>query len=169
MDGQVRREAILRCLSKAENPVSGTDLGRQFHVSRQVIVQDIALLRTENPNIVSTHKGYLLAGEGMCERVYQVKHSREEIEEELNIMVDAGGYVKDVFVEHPVYGRIEAPLPVSSRREVRHFLEKTANVRPLTEITDGVHFHTVKAENEAILDEIEEVLRERGFLIQVCS
>ena len=60
LDGNARREAIVKYLSSKTSPVSGTELAKHFGVSRQIIVQDIALLRAENRNILSTNKGYVL-------------------------------------------------------------------------------------------------------------
>ena len=78
MDGDRRREAILELLKTEAEPLSGTALARQMGVSRQIIVQDIALLRATNKNILSTNKGYILYGRddgaGMCKRVVMVKH-----------------------------------------------------------------------------------------------
>lgn len=59
-EGDRRRAQILEILKKSEQPVSGTDLAGRLHVSRQVIVQDVALLRAENREILSTYKGYVL-------------------------------------------------------------------------------------------------------------
>lgn len=47
MSGEKRRAHIINYLARQEQPVSGTALARKFGVSRQVIVQDIALLRSE--------------------------------------------------------------------------------------------------------------------------
>ena len=37
---------------------------------------------------------------------------------------------------------------------------------PLKNITSNYHYHTVEAENEEILDSVEEVLREKGYLVE---
>ena len=60
MTGEERRSQILSLLQDTDTPLSGTALAKLFHVSRQVIVQDIALMRAENNGIISTNKGYLL-------------------------------------------------------------------------------------------------------------
>ena len=51
MTGEERRTEIVRILSDATEPVSGTQLAEHFDVSRQVIVQDIALLRAKNTDV----------------------------------------------------------------------------------------------------------------------
>ena len=45
MDARERRRAIMAVLEGAKGPVSGSALAHEVGVSRQVVVQDIALLR----------------------------------------------------------------------------------------------------------------------------
>ena len=78
-EGEKRRAQILKILRESEQPVSGTDLAGRLHVSRQVIVQDIALLRAADNNIVSTNRGYVLLKPGKFERIFKVRHTAEEI------------------------------------------------------------------------------------------
>ena len=47
MKGAERRMMIFQTLKTAGKPISGSSFAKQFGVSRQVIVQDIALLRAE--------------------------------------------------------------------------------------------------------------------------
>jgi transcriptional regulator of NAD metabolism len=126
-------------------------------VSRQVIVQDITLLRTAYP-ILATAKGYLLypATEKKCRRTFCVRHSKEETKNELNIIVDHGGKILDVMVEHHVYGEIRADLMLSCRKEVDEFCKRLGMSKsgPLNIIGSGIHYHTVEAASEEILDEI---------------
>lgn len=169
MDGEQRRKEIIDVLRMTKVPVSGAFLGKKFNVSRQVIVQDIALLRAQCPDIISTHRGYILTQPAYVSRVFKVNHCRDQIEDELNRIVDAGARAVDVFVRHAIYGKIEAELNVFSRRDVRLFVDKVVNhgVKPLTDITGGEHYHTVEAASESILDEVEEALREAGILLAV--
>ena len=51
MDGNKRRQAIIDILKNSLQPVSGTYLAKTLQVSRQVIVQDIALLRAGDYDI----------------------------------------------------------------------------------------------------------------------
>lgn len=142
-------------------------MAEKFEVTRQVIVQDIAIIRASGNNIVSTNRGYYL-NEERTQKVFKVKHNDREINKELNAIVDLGGRVKDVIVHHKVYGEIKKDLNCSSRRDVKLFLEKMneEKSKPLDVLTGGVHFHTVVAENEEIIEEIEIVLKELGFLIE---
>lgn len=164
MVGETRRKEILKYISESDKPVSGTKLAEIFHVSRQVIVQDIALLRAADYEIFSTNRGYICSNTKKAARVVGVYHTGEMIEEELNAVVDLGGTVEDVFVQHEIYGELRAPLQISSRRQVQRFLEDIRNgkSRPLTDITSGHHCHTITAESEEILDLIEEALERLG-------
>lgn len=166
MTGEERRSKIIHSIQNAKAPISGTALAKQFHVSRQVIVQDIALLRAANYDIFSTTKGYLLHTSSKATRVLTVTHTDEQIEDELNTIVDMGGCIADVFVEHRVYGDLRAALSISSRKQVQEFVEEIRSGRslPLKNLTQGVHCHTLEADNEEILDMIEEELRKKGYL-----
>lgn len=167
MHGEERRREILKMIESSPTPVSGTALSREFHVSRQVIVQDIALLRAANEEILATSRGYILNSPKSVERVIAVCHTDEEILEELNLVVDNGGTVKDVFVRHTVYGEMRGNLSVSSRKKAAAFMEDIQNgsSQPLKNITSGYHFHTIQADSEHTLDGIEEELKKRGFLV----
>ena len=162
VNGKLRRSKIIDVLKKEREPVSGNVLASLMGVSRQVIVQDITLLRTEYP-ILATAKGYLLypMEKEKVRRSFCVKHSIEQTKEELCAIVDLGGKILDVMVEHDVYGEIRASLMISCRKEAEEFCDKLEMSRsgPLNNISEGVHYHTVEAETEKILDEIEEKLR----------
>ena len=170
MEGVERREKLIAILKKRkEEPISGTELAKQLCVSRQVIVQDIALLRAVNKNILSTTKGYLLYYQEAkkVNRCYMVKHTNDLIEDELCTIVDHGGKVLDVIVMHDIYGEIRTDLIISNRKDVYDFVKKVNEKQtvPLKELTDGTHLHTVEADSENILDDIEVALREKGYLI----
>ena len=96
-----------------------------------------------------------------------MSHTDDEIEEELNAIVDMGGSAVDVFVEHEVYGSLKAPLNISSRRQVKLFVDEiqSGKSRPLNNLTSGLHWHTVEADSEETLDLIEEELNRKGFLV----
>ena len=167
--GKERREKILNLIRTTQTPLSGSALGKQTGVSRQVIVQDIALLRTEGYRILATPKGYLMENPPEKIRLFKVCHTDEQTEQELCAIVDLGGTVVDVVVNHRTYGKISAPLNIRSRRDVQTFIEniRTGKSSLLMNVTSGYHFHHVSAENEEILDEIQEKLRAMGFLAQV--
>ena len=168
-EGDRRRAQILEILKESEQPVSGTELAGKLHVSRQVIVQDVALLRAENKEIMSTYKGYVLPSvdkQSGCVRVFRVNHTTEETLDELQTMVDYGGKVLDVFVEHPLYGQIRADLLIENRLEAMQFVKqlKETAAHPLNVLTDGYHYHTVVAPSEEHLDLLEVELRKKHYL-----
>ena len=166
MTGEERRKKIAEMLGGT--PLSATKLADELGVSRQVIVQDIALLRAEGAQIIATNRGYIVAGRPRAERVFKACHTDEQTREELYLIVDVGGCVEDVFVWHKVYGRIAAPMGISSRREVDEFMRKLESgvSVPLKNITGDYHYHTVSADSEAALDEIGARLARGGFLAE---
>ena len=166
MTGSERRQELLQLLSETKTPLSGTSLARHFAVSRQVIVQDMALLRAQGHEVLSTNRGYLIQAPLRLSRVFKVFHTSEQIADELCTIVDLGGTAEDVFVHHKIYGLIQAPLHISSRRDVQIFLEelKSGKSTPLKDVTSGYHYHTVSADSQETLDLIEQELLTKGYL-----
>ncbi|MGI6007803.1 MAG: transcription repressor NadR [Ruminococcus sp.] len=168
MNGEKRRSEILKVIQSGSQPVSGGKLSEMFEVSRQVIVQDIALLRAADYDIVSTNRGYICHSDQCARRVFKVCHGNEDIVDELYSIVDLGGKVQDVFVNHKVYGKLKADLGIGSRRDVEKLIEGIRNGKssPLLNVTSGYHYHTVTAQSEEILDLVEKTLREKEYLVQ---
>ena len=136
-------------------------------MSRQVIVQDIALIRASGYDIISTNRGYIIQEPLVRERVFKVNHTDEQLEEELYSIIDLGGTVVNVMVNHRVYGHMEAELRINSRRKVEAFMEdiRSGKSSPLKNITSNYHYHKVAADSEETLDLIEEALRQKHFLV----
>ena len=168
LSGEERRNNILEILAAASEPISGSKLSKELGVSRQVIVTDIALIKATHPDLVATNSGYILMHASNTRRVYKVRHTNEQIEDELSAIVYLGGSVQNVYVEHKVYGTITAPLQISSKRDIQNYLRdmRSGVSSPLSSITDGYHYHLIEARSEAILDEIEATLKEKGYLIE---
>lgn len=169
-EGSIRRQKLVDILKNSTGPVSGSVLSKELGVSRQVIVQDIALLRASNADIFATPKGYVLYSQvpgKKYRRTYMVNHTREQIVDELSIIVDNGGKVLNVVVAHDVYGQIIADLILETREDVWAFFERMSSSQagPLLQISNGVHIHTVEASSERILDNIERDLSEHGYLV----
>lgn len=170
MTGEVRRCRMLELLRNRPEPISGTALAKTFHVSRQVIVQDIALMRAENHQILSTNKGYLCRSADREHiqpmRVFFVRHKDSQVLEEFMTVIELGGRILDVAVEHEIYGQIRVDLLIETAQDARSFTEKIIACRdnPLKVLTDDCHYHTVAAPSERLLDLIEEELRQKGFL-----
>ncbi|MGX4600346.1 3H domain-containing protein [Faecalimicrobium sp. JNUCC 81] len=166
-----RRENILKILKNSKQAVSGTSLASELNVSRQVIVGDVAILKAAGEDIISTSKGYILndkkESEGYILKTIACKHSKEYIEDELNSIVDEGATVVNVMVEHCLYGQITGDLYLSSRRDVKEFIQKLKSdiVNPLADLTDGIHLHTIKCRDEVSFNEIIKSLESKGYLL----
>ncbi|MDO7905564.1 transcription repressor NadR [Paenibacillus sp. JX-17] len=172
LTGDERRAQLLDWL-KSSSPLTGNELAQRASVSRQVIVQDMTLLKARNEPILATSQGYVYMesdsrqGPALLERVIAVQHTPEQSEEELLLIVDHGVGVKDVIVEHPVYGQISAQIRVHTRKEVYEFISniRSSKATFISELTQGVHLHTLTSPSEERLDEVCEALREIGFLV----
>lgn len=169
MSGQKRREQIINILSQGDKPVPGVELAKRLEVSRQVIVQDMALLRANGAEIMSTNRGYILVEEKRPSRVFKVIHTSEQAEEELNLYVDFGAKVEDVFVYHKVHGVIKVDMNIKSRMDVQKYVHdiSTGKSTQLMKLTSNYHYHTIAADSEEILDMIQAELQKRGFLAKL--
>lgn len=168
MTGSERRNDIIAHIKNSDSPASGKALAEKYGVSRQVIVQDIALIRTSGYDIISTNRGYILNTPNTAFRVFKVHHTDEDLENELCSVVDLGGRVANVMVNHCVYGHMEAVLNINSRRRVTEFVGdlKSGKSSPLKNITSNYHYHRIEADSEEILDLIEAMLKAKGYLIE---
>lgn len=167
---QERRRAVEEVLAAAGGPVSATALARRFSVSRQIIVGDVALLRAGGAEILATPKGYVLGRRPAgVERTVACVHAPEEMGAELTAIVDAGGEVADVIVEHPVYGQLTGILGLRSRYDVQEFLRRVEadGARPLSELTGGIHLHTIRCADEETFQRVREALQNTGFLLDM--
>lgn len=166
MTASERRQQIARLLSASQAPISATTLSQELGVSRQIIVGDIALLRAAGQEITATARGYVIpAQNGLLRRIACI-HSAEETQDELDAMVDCGCTVVDVIVEHPVYGQLTAPLHLSSRLDVDQFMKRMDGAAPLSQLTGGVHLHTLSCPDETAYEHLLQLLRQRGFLVE---
>lgn len=167
MQAKARREAILKTLRQAHQPVSAGALAADYSVSRQVIVGDIALLRAAGEDISATPRGYVIYQEkvGVVRKV-ACRHDGAGMEAELNTIVDNGCTVVDVIVEHPIYGQLTGPLELSSRYDVSLFIQRSAETRPLSLLTEGIHLHTISCPNEEAFVRCVEQLRAQGVLLE---
>lgn len=170
MTGEERRTQILQMLKDQTSPLSGAALADAFHVSRQVIVQDIALMRAENHRILSTNRGYLYhrtdSAGLLPKRVVSVRHTTEQVLEEFMTILELGGKILDVVVEHELYGQIRVDLMIESQQDAQEFYEKLMQSKdePLKILTGDCHYHTIAAPSEKLLDLIEQALQKDGFL-----
>ena len=166
MKAEQRRKRIADLLLATDGPIAGGELSERFGVSRQIIVQDISILRAHGFDILSTHAGYVMHASPLVERVFKVLHSSGETEDELNLIVGLGGTVVDVFVWHKAYGRMAAKLNIGTREQTARFIESVRSGKSveLMSVTGGYHYHTVRADTKEILDEIGRALEARGYI-----
>ena len=169
MQREKRKDNIIQKLQSTGSPVSASSLAKEFGVSRQIIVGDIASLRAEGHDISATPRGYMLPQVGTTP-VYRIacKPDSSKILEELNAIVDCGGTLLDVSVEHPIYGELVGNLHIASRIDAKEFSDKIieSNAPPLSLLTDGIHLHAITCKDEATLERIKDKLRSIGILFE---
>ena len=167
MTAEQRRQAIARRLEGAEGPVPAAALAGELGVSRQIVVGDVALLRASGAQIYATPRGYVSGARqrGTAAAVLACCHAAQDMGRELYAIVDNGGEVVDVIVEHPVYGQLTGQLNLRSRYDVDEFLKKAQGASPLSELTGGIHLHTIRCPDGAALARVTAVLDREGFLL----
>ena len=167
MQAEERRRKIVELLSQTNQAVSAARLAAEFVVSRQVIVGDVALLRAAGEEISATPRGYVMArtAVGLVRQV-PCCHDGPGMEAELNAIVDQGCSVLDVIVDHPVYGQLTGPLELASRYDVQQFLDRCADARPLSDLTGGIHLHTLSCPSEDAFQRVRASLRSLGVLLE---
>ncbi len=169
MNGDERRNKILSRLNESSAPISANALASEFSVTRQIIVADIALLRASGEAITAKSRGYILdrRDSGIIKRI-AVKHNEKELLDELYTVVDNGGIVIDVIVEHSVYGKISAELNLSSRYDVDVFINKvnSTGANPLSILTEGFHLHTISVKSDDAFQRISSALSKMNILIE---
>jgi len=166
MNTAERRNEILNFLQNADEPVAARKLASQFGVSRQVIVQDMAVIRAATPGILSTTRGYVIQQDSSCVREFKVRHESNQTAEEMNLIVDCGGRVKNISISHRVYGRVTAEMDIRSRQDVNEFVQaiNSSHSSVLSSATSGYHYHLIEASSQERLDLIGEQLKKAGFL-----
>lgn len=162
-----RKAAIIEAIRTSETPVSASALARKLHVSRQIIVGDIALIRASGTQIIATPRGYVWERSNAgSERKIAVMHAPQQMREELYTIVDQGAEVVDVIVEHPTYGQLVGQLQLSSRYDVDQFIDRMQGNEPLSQLTHGVHLHTIRCRDAAVFERVENALRKKGLLYE---
>ncbi len=162
-----RKAAIIEAIRTSETPVSASALARKLHVSRQIIVGDIALIRASGTQIIATPRGYVWERSNAgSERKIAVLHAPQQMREELYTIVDQGAEAVDVIVEHPTYGQLVGQLQLSSRYDVDQFIDRMQGNEPLSQLTHGVHLHTIRCRDAAVFERVENALRKKGLLYE---
>lgn len=173
MNAAERRRNIEDLLRTAEGPLSASNIASRFAVSRQIIVGDIAIMRAGGLRILATPRGYILEQQNEGKPAYYERslvctHDKAHSADELYTVIDQGGAVIDVTVEHSIYGEISAPLHLFSRFDVDVFLEKleASDVRPLFTLTGGPHLHRIRCASPDVFERIRKALRAKGYLYE---
>lgn len=165
-----RRQQLLDKIRNTSEPITGAELAEKFKVSRQVIVQDVALMRASGIPIIATSNGYMLQKKTDTKRIVKTFVSTHndvnQMEEELLIIVDFGGKIIDVVIEHPVYGEIIGALYIETREDVLAFVKKVkeTGAKPLSILTSGEHIHTIEVPSERVFNLLMQELKEKGFV-----
>lgn len=169
MKAKERRKNILRELENSNIYLKGSEIGEKYNVSRQVIVQDISILKAEGNNIIATPQGYILnipKELGIIRRI-AVKHNSSNIDKELEIIVRNSGKILDVTVEHNIYGDITGKLNIQNIEESKKFIERIKKTpeKLLLNLTGGIHTHRIEVYSQKDYEKILEELEKENILI----
>ena len=173
MDATQRRESIIATLRQESEPFSASKFAKQFGVSRQIIVGDVSLLRASGVDIIATPRGYLLDASTRSKSTYRqylgtiaCQHTGDQTKEELYAVVDKGGELLDVIVEHPIYGELTGRLNIASRKDADRFMKRMLETETglLSDLTNGIHLHTIACEDSETFEEIKEELKRLNIL-----
>ena len=168
MSSKKRREDIIKILIEGNRAIKGTEFASLFNVTRQIIVKDIAILRAEGNSIIATPDGYIYRRDNnKIKTIIAVNHNSSNTIKELEIVVKYGGIIEDVIIEHPLYGEIRGNLMIKNLNDLNKFEVEFKNkgVKPLSDLTNGIHLHTIAADSQEDIDSIKRELKENGFLL----
>lgn len=163
------RQSQIKATLAAESPaISASKFAKHFGVSRQTVVGDVALLRAQGAPIIATPRGYVLEPHDPHQALIVCKHTPEQAEEEMRLVVENGGAMLDVTIDHPVYGQLRGQLQVRTEADIKLFMARLRQHGGglLSELTGGVHMHTIAVQKPEQLKVIKDALRQAGFLIE---
>lgn len=170
MSSGERRKQLIHILETSKDAIKGSELAHKLEVSRQVVVQDIALIRAKGYEIIATPQGYIIYSKNnIIEYIKCNNHiNDEEIYDEFKTIVDMGGIIKDVIVEHPTYGKLRAELNMSTQRDILYFMEKIKNneFKQLSLLSTNNHIHTIEASRKDIIEDIINELNRKNILFK---
>lgn len=169
MNSQGRRKEIMRLLEETDGYITAQKMADKFGVTRQVIVSDIGVLRAGGSKIVAAKSGYCIdrADDGMITESIVCRHTAADTLKEFYIVLECGGVICNVIIEHPIYGQLGADLNIRSRSDADAFVlkAKASKASQLSELTDGLHIHTVKLPSQEAYEQLRERLSEEGILV----
>jgi len=170
MNTQQRRTEILRMLGEGEGYISAAQFARHFGVTRQIIVSDVALLRANGHRIQATRRGYQLEKDMPSENLKSVvcRHRGDQVLDEFYTIVDNGGSIASVVVEHPIYGQLSADLNICSRYDAQEFVQRQRETQAsqLCDLTGGLHIHMLRVPGEEAYQRIIKGLKELDILAE---
>ena len=116
-----------RIAQKAGRTHQRQSIGRTIWCDSSGHRKGYGMIKAGGLPLLATAKGYLLQKEtdGLCRREIRVCHNREQIGDEMRLIVDLGGYILNTHVDHPIYGSVGESLRIKSRRDIQNFLTKT--------------------------------------------
>lgn len=168
MNAEQRRARLLELLQNKDEYQNAAGLARALGVSRQIIVSDVAILRERGWDIISTPRGYLLddRAEWGYTGAVACRHDGEGVKKEFYIIVDNGGAVIDISVEHPIYGQLTARLDIRSRYDADLFIARCREEKAvlLSSLTDGLHLHRIGVQRREDFLRIRAALKDAGLL-----
>lgn len=170
MDAEFRRKRILEMIQRQPSPLSASVLARELDVSRQVIVGDVALLRAQGCEIIATARGYTVPRFKETSRYLgkvACQHTPGEMFSELNTIVGLDAVVVNVIVEHELYGEMTGCLNLFDRNDVENFTQKvnSSGNKLLSELTMGIHLHTIACRDHAHFEQVCAALEQKGYLL----
>ena len=170
MNTDARRANVLELIKHQTVPISATTLASQLNVSRQVIVGDVALIRAQGHDIIATPRGYIFPRMGEANQYVGkivCSHSLDNMVDELYTIIDLGAIIINVIVEHDLYGEITGSLNLASRIDADDFIKKakSSEVRLLSELTSGVHTHTISCRSQEHFEMVHKALSARGITV----
>ncbi|MCL2522205.1 MAG: transcription repressor NadR [Erysipelotrichales bacterium] len=170
MDAESRRKQILKIISEPEALITASMLAKTLNISRQIIVGDIALLRAQGYDIIATARGYMMPKykeSGQYIGKVACKHTPDNTTSELNLIVDLGATIVNIIVEHELYGEITGNLNLKSREDIEAFMKKVdkMKIKLLSELTFGIHLHTIACQDKNHFDKVCKALKENKFAL----
>jgi len=87
--------------------------------------------------------------------------------DEMRSIVDYGGCMLDVFIDHDLYGQIRVDLLINDIKDAEEFCEKMRNStsKPLKVLTEDCHYHTITAPSQKALELILNELKNLQILL----
>lgn len=172
MNNLERRKKLLTLLQQADAPICGKQLSKDLNVTRQIIVSDIAILRSSGISIASSKLGYMIIRpdyQNFYRRSLGCQHKKmdaAEIESEMNVVVDNGGIIHQMILQSKTYGTLCVHLNIRSRRDVKTFIQsfKETDAPFITVITRGEHLLEIETHDAEEMQAIKSRLDELDLL-----